>query len=136
VKTNATGKFLIIDAVVNLLPTSYWYKHELAVDQELSHMTEEVDIFGPLCMQVDVIRRGVMLPFVQPGDVVTIRNVGAYNVSQSMQFIFARPAVVLVSGEKVEVIRRAETYEDVKGPENVPARLLTRPDLAETDERR
>jgi diaminopimelate decarboxylase len=76
-------------------------------------------------MQIDLIRKGVTLPYTQTGDIITIQNVGAYNVSQSMQFIQPRPAIVLIDGGQVEVVRRSETYQDLKRLEVVPERLKT-----------
>jgi diaminopimelate decarboxylase len=123
VKESASGgKFAIIDAGVNLLPTAYYYKHDMSSDRE--GPSEQIDVFGPLCMQIDVIRRGANLPAPKPGDIITIKNVGAYNFSQSMHFIFLKPAVILLGSGGIEVLRRAETYEDVKGLENIPQRLL------------
>ncbi|RPI71252.1 MAG: diaminopimelate decarboxylase, partial [Desulfobacteraceae bacterium] len=124
VKNQSSGrKGIIIDAGVNLLPTAFYYKHDLATDREVSNVSEQVDIYGPLCMQIDLIRKGATIPYTQAGDVITIRNVGAYNFSQSMQFIQPRPAVVLIDGAQVQEVRRAETYDDLKRLEIVPERL-------------
>ena len=50
--------------------------------------------------------------------------VGAYNMTQSMQFIAYRPAVVLIdAARRVHLIRRREALEDVQGPEQVPGYL-------------
>ncbi len=118
------ARFAIIDAGVNLLPTAYYYKHAVSSNRDPAETAEQIDVFGPLCMQIDVIRREVMLPSVQTGDILTIKNVGAYNFSQSMAFIYPRPAVVLVNQESVELLRRAETFDDLKGLERVPPRLM------------
>jgi diaminopimelate decarboxylase len=76
-------------------------------------------------MQIDVIRESMNLPALQPGDPVVIGTVGAYNVTQWMQFITLRPAVVMITTDgRVERIRDAETIEDVIGPERVPAHLV------------
>lgn len=50
--------------------------------------------------------------------------VGAYNVTQWLQFIEYRPAVVLI-GEKgrVDVIREAEDLSDIVRRERLPERL-------------
>ncbi len=40
-----------------------------------------------------------------------------------MQFIHARPAVTLVSGDTAELIREAEDVEDFVGRDRVPERL-------------
>ena len=87
-------------------------------------MFEETAIYGPLCMNIDVIRPSIRFPAMDVGDALVIYPVGAYNVTQWMQFIRMRPAVVLI-GENgnVDVIREAETLDIVKAPERVPERL-------------
>ncbi len=118
------NRAVIVDAGINLLPASAYYRYEIASDRDSDELMEEIDIYGALCMQIDVIRNAVRLPVGQAGDIITISKVGAYNFSQSMQFIYPRPAVVLLHEGKGEIIRRLEKYEDVKGPEIVPVRLL------------
>ncbi len=115
---------VVIDAGVNVLFTSFWYKHEVRAVVQRPGRPEATAIFGPLCMQIDVIRETLNLPALQPGDPIVIKHVGAYNVTQWMQFITLRPAVVMITTEgKVECIREAETIEDVVGPERMPAHL-------------
>ncbi len=58
-----------------------------------------VRLYGPLCMAIDVVRYNVDLPPLNVGDVLALHPVGAYNVTQSMQFITYRPAVVLIDGK-------------------------------------
>jgi diaminopimelate decarboxylase len=119
---------LIVDAGVNLLFTSAWYKHDVMLSEEKEGMMEETVICGPLCMNIDVIRPAVHLPLMDSGDVLVIGPVGAYNVTQWMQFIRMRPAVVLVGEtQMVDVIREAESLEMVKNPEHVPERLMNVP---------
>lgn len=116
------GRALVVDAGVNILPTAYWYDHPL--DTPLgAGRTENVDVFGPLCMQIDVVRENVMLPDLHPGDPLVIDNVGAYTLTQSMQFIQPRPAVVLLGPDGPEVIRRAERWQDIFALDTVPQRL-------------
>lgn len=51
-------------------------------------------------------------------------NVGAYNVTQWMQFIMLRPAVVMIGSEgQAACIRRAESTDDLSSLEQVPAWL-------------
>lgn len=116
-------KGVIIDAGVNLLPTSYWFKHEIASIQDMGSTLETVNVYGPLCMQIDVIRTEVRLPPFQKGNIVVIKNVGAYNITQSLQFIFPRPAVVLIDNGQVEYLRMSETAKDIRHLEVIPDRL-------------
>lgn len=114
---------LVLDAGVNLLYTSTWYRHEIVPGVDSGGLLEEMDVFGPLCMQIDCLQLGVSLPPLRRGDPVLIRKVGAYNFSQSMQFIQLRPAVVLLGPDGVELVRRRETGECVRMMEQVPERL-------------
>ena len=115
---------IIIDAGVNVLFTSFWYRHDVLPAEDRGGMQEETVVYGPLCMNIDVVRPSVLLPPLEPGDLLVVRPVGAYNVTQSMQFIRLRPAVVLIGeGGEIDVIRRAEELDDVKSAEQLPARL-------------
>jgi diaminopimelate decarboxylase len=112
---------LVVDAGVNVLFTSFWYKHEVVPAQEARGVPEQTVIFGPLCMNIDVMREATPLPPLSAGDRLVFRNVGAYNVTQWMQFITMRPAVVMVGeGGRVARIRRAETVDDIASYEGVP----------------
>jgi diaminopimelate decarboxylase len=112
---------LVLDAGVNLLFTAFWYKHDVLPAQEFSGTLEPTVMYGPLCMNIDVLRDTVQFPPLSLGERVVFRNVGAYNVTQWMQFITLRPAVVLISPEgRVCTIRRAEKVEDLRSFEEVP----------------
>lgn len=126
---------VILDAGVNLLYTATWYRHEVYPTETVRGHLEETTLYGPLCMAIDVVRRGLLLPPLEPGHVVAVRPVGAYNVTQWMQFSQMRPAIVMITTDgNVEVIRRAETIMDLKNVEQLPERF--RPDPAALDGRR
>jgi len=82
-----------------------------------------VKMYGPLCMQIDSINESVNLPSVELGDVIVFSNVGAYNLTQSMQFIQTRPAVILLGPTGVELIKRKETWRDIFNLDTLPKRL-------------
>ena len=69
-------------------------------------------------MNIDVVDECIMLPRLKRGQKMVFSPVGAYNVTQWMQFIRLRPAVVMIkeNGE-LNVLRRCETLADVEGPE-------------------
>ncbi|OGU74788.1 MAG: diaminopimelate decarboxylase [Ignavibacteria bacterium RBG_16_34_14] len=115
---------VIVDAGVNLLFTSFWYKHKITPAQENGFHTEDTTIYGPLCMNIDVIREGILLPPLKRGEQLVIDYTGAYNNSQWMQFISMRPNVVMIMEDgSVELIRKAETLEYVSEREIIPAKL-------------
>ena len=115
---------VVVDAGVNVLFTSFWYRHDVKVVKDRGGLQENAVLYGPLCMNIDVVRPSVLLPPVEIGDPLVISPVGAYNVTQWLQFIRLRPPVVLIGPEgQCDVIRKAETVDTVKGPERLPDRL-------------
>ncbi|MEZ5172850.1 MAG: alanine racemase [Bacteroidia bacterium] len=115
---------VIMDAGVNILFTSFWYEHRISPVEEGGTHTETAIVYGPLCMNIDVIRESVTLPPLKKGDLVVIHTVGAYNMTQWMQFISMRPNVVMIDEDsKVHLIRSRETVDDLNNKESVPAHL-------------
>jgi len=114
----------VADAGLNDLFTSFWYKFNIEVDREVQGMNEPAMVHGPLCMNIDVLDEGTLLPSLRRGTRLIFSPVGAYNVTQWMQFIEYRPAVVLVGEDgTVEVIREREDLTDVERRERLPDRL-------------
>ena len=124
-KRSSTGKrTTILDAGVNILFTSFWYDHKITPAQPFTHYSEETCIYGPLCMNIDVIRENVNLPLLNKGEQVVIHNVGAYNMTQWMQFITLRPRVVLIDESRnVHIIREKETLANMVEMERIPEYL-------------
>lgn len=117
-------KCYIIDAGINLLPTSAWYNHTVQPDHQMSGVPEPCRLYGPLCMNIDVVAESVYLPPMSPGARLVISPVGAYNMTQWMQFISYRPAVVMImEDQSVECIRKAETLENIVSCEKLPESL-------------
>jgi len=124
-KRSSTGRRnTILDIGVNILFTAFWYDHKITPAQEFTHYSEDTCIYGPLCMNIDVIRESASLPLLNKNDHVVIHNVGAYNMTQWMQFIALRPNVVLIDmDEKPHVVRLRETVDNMNSMEKVPAHL-------------
>lgn len=75
-------------------------------------------------MNIDVIRQTVPLPNMNMDEQLVIHPVGAYNITQSMQFITYRPRVVMItSNRKVEVIREKENLNYIEELEQLPEQL-------------
>lgn len=117
---------LIIDAGVNILITAFWYKHRISPAQDTGIHTEETVVYGPLCMNIDCVRDSVIFPSLKVDDKVVIEYVGAYDVTQWMQFISYRPNVVMVmEDETIELIRKSENLETIVANELIPEKLKT-----------
>jgi diaminopimelate decarboxylase len=124
-RLSAGKRATILDFGVNILFTSFWYEHKITPAQEFTHYTEDTVLYGPLCMNIDVIRENINLPLLNKGDHVVAHTVGAYNVTQWMQFITLRPKIVLIDMEEnVHIIKDSETNKVVNSLEKVPDHLV------------
>jgi diaminopimelate decarboxylase len=72
------------------------------------------DIVGPICESTDTFARDRVLLPVEPGDLMIIRDVGAYGSSMGSTYLRRPlPPEVLVDGDSWKVIRRRQTLEDM-----------------------
>ena len=106
-------KTAVVDAGVNLIMFAPYYYHRIVPVVIKERAREAVDIYGPLCMQMDVLGVNRKLPVLKRGDFLAILDAGAYSISLSQQFIRPRPPVVLVKGRRKRLVRREETFEDI-----------------------
>jgi diaminopimelate decarboxylase len=114
----------IIDAGVNLLYTAASLQYDVWPTLPRDDAKLPTTLYGPLCMNTDVVRDDILLGPLKPGDRLVIHPVGAYNISQSTQFIAYRPAVLMIGVEgQIDVIRKRETLEHVEALEVLPQRL-------------
>ncbi|OLP19641.1 diaminopimelate decarboxylase [Leptolyngbya sp. 'hensonii'] len=117
----------VMDAGVNLLFTAFWYRFDIAMARAIPGPCEISVLYGPLCMNIDVVDEGISLPPLSRGDRLVVSTVGAYNNTQWLQFIEYRPNVVLVTeAGEVELIRSAEDLSDLDRREHLPSHLATR----------
>lgn len=125
-KRMASGRRgMIIDIGINHLFTSFWYEHTILPGIPVTSNSEDTQICGPLCMYIDVIRQAIRFPLLQPGDPVVIERIGAYNMTQWLQFINYRPRILLAGiNGKTDIVRERETLETFLAQERVPERLL------------
>jgi len=114
-KKQGAKQFVIVDAGMNDLirPALYGSHHQIWSVKETTE-TEIVDVVGPICESTDFIAKDRDLPVFTRGDLAAVMSAGAYGFSLSSNYN-SRPRVaeVMVSGNKYEVIRRRETYEDL-----------------------
>jgi diaminopimelate decarboxylase len=124
-KRLSTGKrATILDFGVNIMFTAFWYDHKITPAQEFTHYAEDTVLYGPLCMNIDVVRENISLPLLNKGDHMVVHQMGAYNMTQWMQFITLRPKIVMIDMEgKVHIIRDNETLETITGLEKTPLHL-------------
>ncbi len=118
-------KALVIDIGLNLLFTSFWYEHYVVPTKETPVQLEDTTIYGPLCMNIDVVREAIKFPLLDKGDHVVISRIGAYNMSQWLQFIKYRPKVVMIDTEgNTHIIRQNEDHSTMNALDKVPEHLV------------
>jgi len=123
-RSSAGKRTTVIDIGVNILFTSFWYEHKMTPAQSFTQYTEDTTVYGPLCMNIDVVRESVSLPLMNKGDHFVIQTVGAYNMTQWMQFITLRPKVVMIDEKgDVHIIRENETINEITNKEKTPEHL-------------
>jgi diaminopimelate decarboxylase len=89
--------------------------------------TMKADVVGHSCY-ADQIVLGADLPEVAEGDVVALLETGAYQESSASNFnALPRPATVLVHGADAEIVKVAETGDDIYARDQVPDRVRTPP---------
>ncbi|HJK70541.1 MAG TPA: diaminopimelate decarboxylase, partial [Methanocorpusculum sp.] len=109
--------FINVDAGFNLLirPAMYDSWHEVIVANKAdAPASVTATVTGPICETGDILAADRKLPETVTGDVIAVLDAGAYGYAMSSQYN-SRPRCpeVLVNGDKAELMRRAETYEDM-----------------------
>jgi diaminopimelate decarboxylase len=127
-QTNEKGRgvtFAMVDAgFVDLVrPAMYGSYHAIeVVGKDASAPMEEIVVAGPLCESGDVFTRDEaellaprLLPKTEPGDLLAIRDAGAYGYAMSSNYnsIGRAPQLWLEEDGSVEMISRRETIEDL-----------------------
>ena len=97
---------------------------EPACAEPVTGPDQEVDVVGVSC-GFDTITPGARLPDgIAAGDVIAFLATGAYEETLAGNFnSMPRPASVLVSGDRAELVRRAELLSDVTRRDRLPRRL-------------
>src|SRR5262249_34643461 len=112
---DASSDFAIIDAGLTelLRPALYDAFHRLEPITGPAARDRRYEIVGPVCESSDVVGRDRALPALAPGDIIAIRDAGAYgSVMASNYNRRPLPAEVLVDGGAWRVIRRRQTVDD------------------------
>ena len=108
--------FCIVDAAMNDLPRPAMYQayHQIVPVQTPSLDTPTLtwDVVGPICESGDWLGRDRDLA-VRAGDCLAVLSAGAYCMSMASNYnTRGRAAEILVSGDRVQVIRERESADD------------------------
>jgi diaminopimelate decarboxylase len=125
IKETVQKKFAIIDAGMNDLirPALYGSYHEIVqAEQKRKGDTEVVppsagqkmDIVGPVCESGDFFAQDREMPELRAGDLLALMSAGAYGFVMASNYNSRPlPAEALVRGNKVALIRKRQTIDDL-----------------------
>ena len=118
VKEGAGKTFVVTDAGMNdlLRPALYGAIHsvEPVPDDRMSGERITADVVGPICESSDFFLRDAPVARAEEGDLLAIRDVGAYGFAMSSNYNFrGRPAEVWVEKGAFRVVRRREDFDDL-----------------------
>ena len=110
-------KYVSVDGGMgdNIRPALYQAVYEVVVANKSGQdPSETVTIAGKYCESGDLLASDIMLPEVEPGNVLAIPAAGAYCPSMASNYnLNPRPPIVLVKDGRSRLIRRRESYQDM-----------------------
>ena len=123
-KPGEDKNFAIIDAAMNDLmrPALYEAWHDIVPVVPRPGTTAIYDVVGPVCESGDFLGHARPLS-IAPGDLLAVMSAGAYGMAMSSNYNTRPRAVeVMVDGERIHLVRRRETVEELyAGEQTLPA---------------
>jgi diaminopimelate decarboxylase len=113
---NADSQFAVLDAGMAELmrPALYNAYHGVEPVSMRPGSETQYELVGPICESADVVARDRMLTPLEVGDLVAIRDAGAYGSAMASNYNrHPLPAEVLVDNGEWRVIRRRQTTNDM-----------------------
>jgi diaminopimelate decarboxylase len=110
------GRFVIVDAGMTdlLRPALYDAWHEIEPVRLRPGASQNADVVGPVCETTDSFATARPLPPVDVGDLLAIRDTGAYGAVMASNYN-RRPlaAEVMVDRDGPRIVRRRQTIDDM-----------------------
>ena len=79
-----------------------------------AHAEERVCIAGRYCESGDILIESIMLPYMHEGELLALPGTAAYCLPMASNYnLVPRPAVLLVDEQRVQVMERRESYDDM-----------------------
>ena len=122
-KSGEVKNFVIVDAGMNDLMRPTLYNAFHAIEPVVNSQKEGIiaDVVGPICESGDFLALDRSIANVQSGDLMAVMSSGAYGFVMSSNYC-SRPRVaeVMVKGDRFNVVKARENYEDLVRGETVP----------------
>ena len=108
--------FVVLDAGMTelLRPALYGAFHRIEPLRRREGEPVLADIVGPVCESTDTFGRDRLLPHIEVGDLMVVRDAGAYGAVMASTYLRRPlPPEVLVDGGQWRIIRRRQTLDDM-----------------------
>ncbi len=115
VKEDPARTFAHVDSGLNHLirPMMYGSYHHIQNLSNPGGESKNYNVVGYIC-ETDNFAEDRMLPEIRQGDILALRNAGAYGYSMSSNYNARfRPAEVLIDNGEARLVRRRETLDDL-----------------------
>ena len=125
-KENGGINYLIVDAGMNTLirPAMYNSYHEIETINNKSEKKISYAIAGPICESSDIFQKNIKLPEQSIGDILLIKNAGAYGKVMSSSYNTRElPAEILVNKDVFAVIYSPQKIEKYIDEDIIPSWL-------------
>lgn len=119
-------KYVSVDGGMadNPRPALYQAIHHAVVANRYDEEPNDLVTVSGKCCETDTLIKDILIPKCQAGDILAVLNTGAYNYSMSSNYNrLKKPAVVLLKGDKAEVMVKRDTYENLIQNDVVPSWL-------------
>ena len=109
-------RFVVLDAGMTELmrPALYGAFHRIEPARSRPGAAEPADVVGPICESTDRFARDLALAPVEVGDLMVIRDVGAYGAALGSTYLRRPlPPEALVDGDAWSIIRRRQSLDEL-----------------------
>lgn len=112
IKSNSKRTFVGVNSGFNHLirPAFYGAYHKIVNGSHPNGKPKKVTIAGNVCESGDIFAKDRLIPKPEIGDILVIKNAGAYGYTMSSDYnLRPKPVEVLVSKNKIRLITKAKT---------------------------
>ena len=116
VKSRDRQRFVVLGAGMNdlLRPALYRARHRIVPVRVRAGAPAPATVVGPVCESADVFAEDILLPPLEPGDLVAILDAGAYGAAMASNYNGrGRLAELVASGGRLTRARAGETAADL-----------------------
>lgn len=117
IKKSEKKNFIILDAAMNDLmrPALYGAAHKTLPSTIVNKRSNKTyEFVGPICESTDKFATYKNFQKLKEKDLIVLCDVGAYGMSLSSNYnVRPKPVELLITGSKIKVIRKRQSYKDL-----------------------